>query len=148
MSRPVEYENLIKRDFLQAQPATPGAIAAYVANAANYLAAARLLDPGQMTMQTFSLAYEGLFQLVQAVLEWREVRTKDAGRNMAFQLACKDLGMEIAQQRVVTGAHARRNGTSYQSPFPPISKAEAEELVNILAASIPLVRKLTGVPEP
>jgi hypothetical protein len=45
MPRPVEYENLIGLKALTEQPATEGALAAYLANAAAYLAAARTLDP-------------------------------------------------------------------------------------------------------
>jgi hypothetical protein len=96
----------------------------------------------------FSSAYDGLFQVVQAVFEFREVRTKDSGRNLAFQLACQDLGMAAAEQALVSRAHGRRNGTSYQSPFPPVSKAEAQSLVDILAKCILLAHELTGQPMP
>jgi hypothetical protein len=147
MTRPVEYDNLIRNGALLDQPATPGALAAYLNNAAGYLAAARALDPAVMAMPVFSSAYEGLFQLVQAVFEFREVRIKDAGRNLAFQLAGRDLGMSNAQWLLVVRAHERRNATAYRSPFPPVSKAEAQGLVDILAQCIPLARRLTGQPQ-
>ncbi|MCA3781480.1 MAG: hypothetical protein IOC39_20815 [Burkholderia sp.] len=43
-------------------------------------------------------------------------------------------------------AHERRNGTSYVSPFPPVSKAEAATMLGILAKYLPVARMLTGVP--
>jgi hypothetical protein len=41
-------------------------------------------------------------------------------------------------------AHARRNDTSYRSPFPPLSKADAATMVLILEKYLPVARALTG----
>ncbi|HEY1611416.1 MAG TPA: hypothetical protein VGG24_19295 [Paraburkholderia sp.] len=86
MPRPAEYENLIKTKAFEAVAPTTGAIAGFLRNAADYKATADALDAGRH-LQVFTLAYEGYFQLVQAVLEFYEVRTKDAGRNLAIS-AC------------------------------------------------------------
>lgn len=43
----------------------------------------------------------------------------------------------------ITKAHERRNGTSYVSPFPPVSKAEAATMPTILAKYLPVARPLT-----
>ena len=84
MPRPVEYENLIKTKAFDAIAPTPGAMMGFLRNAADYQASAEALDPARH-LQVFILAYEGYFQVVQAVLEFYEVRTKEAGRNLAIQ---------------------------------------------------------------
>jgi hypothetical protein len=81
MQRPVEYDNLIKTKAFEATAPTPGALAGFLRNAADYKTSAEALDPARH-LQIFTLAYEGYFQVVQAVLEFYEVRTKDAGRNL------------------------------------------------------------------
>jgi hypothetical protein len=142
MQRPPEYENLLKNSAFEAVQPTPGAIAGHLQNARNYLAAARQLDI-QVPMPAFTMAYEGFFQVVQAVLEYYQVRTKDAGRNLAIQRICSDLKLDPAEFKVVSHAHGRRNATSYQSPFPPVSRGEAEAMITILAKAIPLAEALT-----
>ena len=142
MKRPPEYENLIRTKAFEEVRPTPGAVDGHLRNARDYLAAAGQLSP-TMPMQSFTLAYEGFFQLVQAVLEYHEVRTKEAGRNLAIQRVCMDLQLGAAEFQIVSRAHARRNATSYQSPFPPVSKAEADALASILATAIPVAEQLT-----
>jgi len=141
MNRPVEYDNLIKAKALEEVTPTAGAIAQYLRNAQDYLTSARSLGD-QLPLQTFTLAYEGYFQLVQAVLEYFKVRTKDAGRNLAIQRVSTDLKLGVAEFALVNRAHARRNATSYQSPFPPVSKAEADALLGILCKYIPVAAAL------
>jgi hypothetical protein len=148
MPRPPEYDNLIRLNVFSEQPATAGALQAYLRNAQGYLAAAKQLDSAQVSMPVFSMAYEGFFQLVQAVLEFYEVRIKDAGRSTAIQRVCSDLKMRETEFALVTKAHTRRNGTSYVSPFPPVSKAEAQSLVAILEKYIVVAHQMTGVPYP
>jgi hypothetical protein len=142
MPRPAEYENLIKTKAFEAIAPTPGAIAGFLRNAADYQATAEALDPGRH-LQVFTLAYEGYFQVVQAVLEFYEVRTKEAGRNLAIQRVSNSLGVNAQEFAFITRAHERRNGTSYVSPFPPVSKAEAATMLAILARYLPVARTLT-----
>ncbi len=145
MQRPVEYQNLIKNGALEEVAQTPGALAQYLANAQNYLAGANQID-AKLAMQRFTSAYEGYFQLVQAVQEYYGVRAKAAGRNLVIQRVGSDLKMTPPEMALIIKAHARRNETTYQSPFPPVSKAEAEALVGILKKYIPEAYKLTGTP--
>jgi hypothetical protein len=98
--------------------------------------------------QRFILAYEGFYALVQAVLELNAVRTKEARRNLAIQRVAADLHFNPGEMKLVIDAHARRSDTTYRSPFPPISRAEAQAMIDILAKSLPLARTLTGVPSP
>ena len=147
MQRSTEYQNLIKTKALEEVAATPGALALYLTNAKNYLASAKQIDQA-LSMQVFTCAYEGYFQLVQAVLEFQQVRAKDAGRNLVIQRVSSDLKMSAAEFSLVSKAHSRRNATTYQSPFPPVSKAEAAALVSILEKYLPEACKLTGTPTP
>ncbi len=146
MTRPQEYENLIKTGAFEVVAPTAGAVPVYLRNAKDYLRAARAMPPEQ-TLQTFTLAYEGYFQLVQAVLEFYQVRTKDAGRNLAIQRVSHDFGLGPGEFGAISKAHERRNGTSYKSPFPPVSQAEATGLVELLAKCLPVAHQLTGTPE-
>lgn len=145
MPRPVEYENLMKTNAFEAASATPGAILGFLRNAEDDKVTAEELNPSRH-LQVFTLAYEGYFQVVQAVLEFYEVRTKDAGRNLAIQRVSSSLGVSAQEFAFITKADERRNGTSYLSPFPPVSKAEAATMLAILAKYLPIARKLTGTP--
>jgi hypothetical protein len=143
MSRPTEYDNLIKTKALEAVASTPGAIAGFLRNAADYRVTAEGLDP-ERHMQVFTLAYEGYFQVVQAILEFYQVRTKEAGRNLAIQRVSTSLGVSPQEFAFITKAHERRNGTCYVSPFPPVSKAEAVTMLAILTKYLPVAHTLTG----
>lgn len=142
MPRPIEYENLIRAKAFEAVTPTPGAISGFLRNALDYKVTAEELDPSRH-LQIFTLAYEGYFQVVQAVLEFHEVRIKDAGRNLAIQRVSASLGVSPQEFAFITKAHERRNGTSYLSPFPPVSKAEATTMLAILAKYLPVAHTLT-----
>lgn len=143
MPRPIEYENLIKNRSLEAVNSTPGATTAYLKSAADYLSHARQgldsVQPGPV----FTSAYEGFFLVVQAVLEFHQVRTREAGRNLAIQRVCADLQLIPSEFRLVSNAHERRNATTYRSPFPPISRAEAAAMIGILEKYLPVASALT-----
>ena len=147
MTLPIEYQNLIARRALEVVKPTPGAIEAFLLQAENYLTSAKQIDP-KLAMQVFTNAYEGYFQLVDAFLEHYEVRTKEAGRNLVIQRVSADLKLSPEEMRLVIGAHDRRNGTSYHSPFPPISRAEALSLLGILEKYIPIAYKSLGINRP
>jgi hypothetical protein len=142
MPRPPEYENLIRTKALEAVQPTPGVVEGCLRNAGDYLETARSIDPGK-TLPVFTLAYEGYYAIVQAVLEFHEVRTKDAGRNLAIQRVSQDLRLTPGEFAAVTRAHQRRNSTSYVSPFPPVSRAEAAAIVAILEKYLPAAQALT-----
>jgi len=127
------------------QPSIPLSVAGYLKNALDYLEAARSIDAGR-TLQVFTMANEGYFASVLAVLEFHEVRTMDVGRNLAIQRVPQDLQLSNGEFAAVSRAHERRNNTSYVPPFPPVSKAEAAAMVAILAKCLPVARTLTGAP--
>lgn len=149
MPRPPEYDNLIKTRALEPVQPTPGAVAGFLKTAEGFLALARTLLVGVPVatepMQIFTNAYEGYHQVVQAVLEYHEVRTKDAGRALAIQRVSADLKLSPPEMAAIIRAHERRNDTAYRSPFPPLSKADASTMVAILEKYLPMARALTGV---
>lgn len=147
MARPPEYDNLVKRGLFADVRQTPGAIGQYLKNAAEYLDAAKSLDPKRPTT-VFTMAYEGFYAVVQAVLEFYAVRTKDAGRNLAIQRVAIDLGLDPGEFKLASDAHARRNGTTYVSPLPPVTRAEAGALVSLLEKYLPKAQLLTAAPLP
>jgi len=138
---------LIRTRALEAVPPTPGAVRGYLKNAGDYLDAAKGLDPAK-ALQVFTMAYEGYYAIVQAVLEFHEVRTKEAGRNLAIQRVSQDLKLATGEFAAVTRAHERRNNTSYVSPFPPVSKAEAAAMTAILEKYLPVAAALAGQAPP
>ena len=147
MPRPPEYENLIRTGAFGPVTRTDGAVEGFLKNAREDLEVAKGIDVAR-AKQRFTLAYEGFYGLVQAVLEFYEVRTKDSGRQLAIQRAAADLKLNPDQQRLVSQAHARRNETIYRSPFPPISRAEALAMIEILEKALPVAHALTGVAAP
>lgn len=149
MQRPIKYDNLIKTRALEAVQPTPGAVAGFLNNAEGFLALSKALLAGSPfpaePLQVFTNAYEGYHQLVQAVLEFHEVRTKEAGRALAIQRVSADLKLSPPEMSAVIRAHERRNETSYRSPFPPLSRADAATMVAILERYLPVARALAGV---
>jgi hypothetical protein len=145
MPRPAEYDNLVRAGYFHDQPPTPGFLEQYL------LVAAQCLDGARNTSHptpAYLLAYEGFFQIVQAVLEHYGVRAVDrpGHRIVAIQRVCADLQLSPGQQKLITDAHSRRNETVYRAPLPPVSLAEAKAMISILEASLPLSKKLTGAP--
>ena len=147
MTRPSEYENLIRNKAFEVVVPTAGATESFLRNAGDYLATAKDLDPSK-PLQVFTMAYEGYFQVVQAVLEFYEVRTKEAGRNLAIQRVSSDLKVDTKEFVFITKAHERRNGTSYHSPFPPVSKAEALTMLAVLEKYLPRAYAYMGLNRP
>lgn len=144
MPRPPEYDNLIKIKAFEAVASTKGAVEGFLKDAAESLEVASSVEP-KHTKQRFTLAYEGFYSLVLAVLEFYEVRSKDSGRNLAIQRVAADLQLSPTELKSVIEAHGRRNGTTYRLPFPPISRQEAQGMIDILAKSLPLAYALTGM---
>jgi hypothetical protein len=144
MTLPAEYQNLIASRALEIVEPTPGAVLGFLLQADNYLASAKQIDQ-KLSMQVFTNSYEGYFQLVDAFLEHYKVRSKEAGRNLVIQRVSADLKLSPEEMRIVIRAHDRRNRTSYHSPFPPISRAEAMGLLSILEKYIPVAYRKLGI---
>lgn len=115
MARPAEYQNLIKTRAFEAVQATPGAVAGYLRNAGDYLDAAKSLNP-EKTLQVFTMAYEGYYAIVQALLEFHEVRTREAGRNLAILRVSQDLKLSSAEREPFSRAPLPVPATPHPAP--------------------------------
>ena len=95
----------------------------------------------------FLLAYESFYQIIQAILNFRGVRTSDkpGHRITAIQTVCNDLNLTAGQIKMVTDAHNRRNEATYRTPVPPISNTEANSMINLVESLIPKVAIIIGV---
>lgn len=64
---------------------------------------------------------------------------------MALQFFIEQAGLREklpGAYQAVTRAHERRNSTSYTRPVPPISAAEAQSMVTVLATALPSVKAI------
>ena len=129
--RPAEYDNLVRTGACHDTPASTTVVAGFISHAKQYLAAAQAL-PNEASLPRFTLSYEGLYACVQAVLALHGVRTKDAGRQLAIQRVSADLGLSATEFVTFSDAHNRSNGSTYQSPFPPLSEREAKAVLDLL----------------
>ena len=95
------------------------------------IAAAKLPMPDSAR---FFLAYEGMFSVVMAVLEFYGVRPADTGghRATAIRRVAVDLQLDVSRQSVLGRLHDVRNRVTYRAPLPPITKADADALQAIL----------------
>lgn len=142
MPRPDAYQNLIKTGMLQPVPGDRAFVRQYLANAQDYATeAAKAAVP----LARFTLAYEGFYCLVQAVLEHHGVRStsRPGHRIVAIQRVCADLKLSPGQVKQVTDVHARRNESVYRAPIPPVSQAEADAMLAIIDMALPQVLALT-----
>ena len=62
-----------------------------------------------------------------------------------IQRVSADLKLGPEEMRVVIRSRERRNGRSYHSPFPPISRAEAMGLLGMLEKNIPIAYTMLGI---
>ena len=131
MPRPPEYDALLKIGSFKEAVSSKDSIKQFLQTADEMTAAAQLPMPNSAK---FLLAYEGMFSVVMAVLEFHEVRPGDAGghRATAIQRVAADLKLDAAKQSVVSRLHDVRNRVTYRAPLPPITKADADALLAIL----------------
>lgn len=143
MPRPEQYDNLIRSGLLQPVTGSRDFIAQYVANARAFAADA---ERASVPLIRFTLAYEGFYCLVQAVLEHHEVRStsKPGHRIVAIQRVCADLNLSPGQVKQITDVHSRRNEAVYRAPLPPVSQAEADAMLAIVNMATVEVVALTS----
>lgn len=146
MHRPSEYENLISKQFFRVEPALQGAAQTLLRNAEEHLTAVKILNSTGLLTPAFLTAYDGFVQVVQAVLEYREVRVAEEFQLTATQVVCKDLGMNVAEQCFVNVIHGRRVETLYCSPYPPVPLEDTQKLVRLLEKYIPVAYEVIGLP--
>ncbi len=144
MLRPPEYEALLKIGSFKQAVSSKDSLAQFLHTADEMAAAAKSPMPNSAR---FFLAYEGMFSVVMAVLEFYEVRPGDAGghRATAIQRVAADLKLDAAKQSVVARLHDVRNRVTYRAPLPPITKADADALLVILQEMLVVARAMIGI---
>ena len=141
-TRSTEYENLVARGILKAAAKSADSIDQYVKTASDLLADAR--RPSNSPHGRYLMAYEGLFSLAMAVLEYHGTRPGDGEghRISALQRFAADLGFTPGQVKTLTDAHNLRNARPYRSPIPPITGAQVKGVVSLLEAALPKVNEM------
>lgn len=143
MPRPPEYDALLKIGSFKQAVSSNDSIAQFLRTADDMVAAAKLPMPDSAR---FFLAYEGMFSVVMAVLEFYEVRPADTGghRATAIQRVVADLKLDAPKQSVLSRLHDVRNRVTYRAPLPPITKADADAMWTILNEMLPKAKALIG----
>lgn len=141
MPRPPEYENLLKIGSFKEAVSNKESIAQFLRTADDMVVAAKVPVPDSAR---FFLAYEGMFCVVMAVLEFYEVRPADTGghRATAIKRVAADLKLDVPKQSVLGRLHDVRNRVTYRAPLPPITKADADALRTILEEMLPAAKAL------
>lgn len=141
MPRPAEYEALLRIGAFKEAVSTPASISQFLRTAQDMREA--VLQPMPDSAR-FLLAYEGMFSVVMAVLEFNGVRPGDGGghRTTAIGRVASDLGLPPAKQSVVARLHDVRNRVTYRAPLPPITRADADALCTILGEMLDSARRL------
>lgn len=131
MARPAEYENLLKLGVFKEAAASKESIDQFMHSAQEMATAAKA---GLGAAPRFTLAYEGMFNVVMAVLEFHGVRPGDAGGHRATSInrVAADLGLSSPKQSVLMRLHDARNRVTYRKSVPPVTKADADAMQSIL----------------
>lgn len=143
MPRSAEYDNLLKVGSFKDAVSTKDSIAQFLQTADEMAAGAKASIPESAR---FFLAYEGMFNVVMAVLEFHGVRPGDGSghRVTAILRVAADLNLDSARQSVLGRLHDVRNRVTYRQPIPPITRADADALQTILSEMLPAARALIG----
>lgn len=143
MPRPPEYDGLLKIGSFKEAVSSKDSIAQFLRTADDMMAAAKIPMPDSAR---FFLAYEGMFSVVMAVLEFYEVRPADTGghRATAIKRVAVDLKLDVPKQSVLSRLHDVRNRVTYRAPLPPITKTDADALQAILEEMLSAAKALIG----
>lgn len=141
MARPAEYDNLLRTGSFKEAVASKDSIAQFLRNADEMLEGAKSRLPDSAT---FLLSYEGMFNVVMAVLEFHGVRPGDGSghRTTAIQRVAVDLKLDAARQSALARLHDVRNRVTYRRPLPPLTKADANAMRAVLEEMLAAARKI------
>jgi hypothetical protein len=143
MTRPPEYDNLVKMGSLKEAISTKESIEQFIVTAEQMRTTAKVQMPDSAR---FTLCYEGMFNVVMAVLELYGTRPGDGGnhRTTAIQRVASDLKLDVGALSALTRLHSIRNRVTYRDAIPPITKADADAMQRILDAMLPAAQTLTA----
>ena len=144
MPRPAEYDNLLQRGLLKAAVAQPASVEQFMRTASDL---ARAAEHPMVDSARFTLAYEAMFNVVMAVLEFHEVRPGDSPghRVTALQRVAADLNLDAARQSALARLHDVRNRVTYRAPIPPVTAADVAALQAIVAQMLPAAKQLLRI---
>lgn len=131
MERPIEYDNLVKNGTFKDAVKDPASIKQFMTSAGEFAASIKdELPPAPR----FSLAYEGMFLIVMAVMEHYGARPGDGSghRATAIGRVAADLELDSTMLSTLLRSHDNRNRITYKSSIPPVTKAQADAMVKIL----------------
>ena len=145
MTRPAEYDNLVKIGQLKDADSSADSIAQFVQMAQDMLADTQA---NARTSTKFYLAYEGMFNVVMAVLESYGTRPGDGAghRATAIGRVGVDLGLDDGEQSTLRRLHDLRNRVTYRKPIPPATKADSAAMENLLTKMLPAALALMKLP--
>ncbi|WP_305825625.1 hypothetical protein [Massilia brevitalea] len=131
MVRPVEYDNLLANGTFKPAAVSKASIDQFMRSAEEMSTASKATASAA---PRFTLAYEGMFNVVMAVLEFRGARPGDSPghRATAIQRVAADLGLDWTKQSVLTRLHDSRNRVTYRQSVPPVTKADADAMYSVL----------------
>jgi hypothetical protein len=94
------------------------------------------------THAAFILAYEAFYSLALAVLMHHRVRVREGRGHRATpgQLMMPLLGLEATLPgagKVVVQAQTNRNTSTYERPFPPVSRHQVADLIRVVEVALP-----------
>ena len=114
MPRPPEYDGLLKIGSFKEAVSNKDSIAQFLRTADDMVAAAKSPMPDSAR---FFRAYERMFSVVMAVLEFYEVRPADTGghRATAIKRVAVDLKLDVPKQSVLSRLHDVRNRVAYRA---------------------------------
>jgi hypothetical protein len=147
--RPEAVRNLLATGQLDEAAHSADDIAQWLANAEAMLADAR--REGVSTHGAFILTYEAFYSLALAVLMHHRVRVREGRGHRATpgQLMIPLLGLDAALPgagKVIVQAQTNRNTSTYERPFPPVSRQQVADLIRVVEAALPRARTLLGIP--
>lgn len=139
MTQSPEYKHLLEIGSFKPAASDPHSIGQFLRTADDMATAAAGPLPDSAR---FHLAYEGMFNVVMAVLEHHGVRPGDSGghRVTAIQRVAADLHLAAAKLSALSRLHDLRNRVTYRAPLPPITKADADAMQAILADMLPAAK--------
>jgi hypothetical protein len=145
VARPTEYDNLLKIGQLKEAESSQDSINQFVQIAQDMLVDART---NTRTSTKFYLAYEGMFNIVMAVLEFYGTRPGDGAGHRATTIArvAVDLGLSDEKQSALRRLHELRNRVTYRKPIPPATNADASAMESLLAVMLPASLALMNPP--
>lgn len=137
-----DSKNLVNKNFFAVAPVPTEVTEALLKNAQDHLAACKLLQ-AHLPIPAFSVAFESLSQLCEALCEHYDVQVKT---NTAIPAICRELGMNSSDRSLVSTIDERRNLTSYQPPSPAVLRYETEILIRLLETYIPIAYRTLKLP--